>query len=175
MKKRYIPLIILSVLLIGAGCEPAPQGIDEATPQEGSAAGTQLEGTPYVNDTPGTPDSIPEQMEMPSQDAAMEVSGSFEAYSPEKLARAEEGPVVLAFLADWCPSCRAVENSITSQLDEIPADLTILKLDYDTETELKKKYSITTQHSFVRVDAEGNALDSWKGGGTLQDIIERVY
>src|SRR5690606_37693153 len=47
---------------------------------------------------------------------------------------------VIFFAASWCPTCRALDEGIKSDLSSIPADLTILKADYDKETDLKKKY-----------------------------------
>ena len=40
----------------------------------------------------------------------------------------------------------------------------MFKTSFDTETELKKKYSITYQHTYVQVDAAGNAVATWNGG-----------
>ncbi len=78
---------------------------------------------------------------------------------------------VLFFAASWCASCRGAEKSITENLDKIPANVMIFKADYDKETTLKTKYSVTRQHTFVYVDAKGAALKTWSGGG-LNEIIE---
>lgn len=99
-------------------------------------------------------------------------AGSYEDYSPEKLSRANGGDVVLFFHAAWCPTCRTHERAI---LEEGLSDgVTILKVDYDTETELKKKYGVVLQHSFVQVDADGNEITKWAGGRDLDDIISRI-
>jgi len=100
--------------------------------------------------------------------------GSFEAYSPEKLARADEGDVVLFFHASWCPSCRVLNKDIENNLSNIPSDLSILKLDYDTETELKKKYGVTYQHTLVQVDSSGEMIQKWSGGSNLHSIISKL-
>lgn len=102
------------------------------------------------------------------------MKGSYEAYSSDKLAKAESGDVVLFFHASWCPSCRGVDSSIQSNLGSIPKDLTILKADYDKEVDLKKKYGVTTQHTFVQVDKDGNMLKKWSGGSTLESILSQV-
>lgn len=106
--------------------------------------------------------------------ASLELAGSFEKYSPEKLAFAESGYVVLHFSAPWCPSCRVIEADINKNLDSIPTGVVILKTDYDSETELKKKYSVTTQHTFVQVDAQGNMLKKWHGGSKLNDLLSQI-
>ena len=101
-------------------------------------------------------------------------SGTYESYAPEKLVKAESGRVVLFFHASWCPTCRALNSDIEASKSEIPGDVTILKTDYDTETELKKKYSVTTQHTLVQVDKDGNMLTKWSGGTTLESIISKL-
>jgi thiol-disulfide isomerase/thioredoxin len=98
------------------------------------------------------------------------VAGSYEAYSEEKLTQVEGTDVVLFFHASWCPSCRSADKNLETSKGDIPADLVILKLDYDANTELRKKYGLTTQHSFVQVDAEGNLVKKWIGSNSIEDI-----
>jgi thiol-disulfide isomerase/thioredoxin len=109
-----------------------------------------------------------------SSDMEGEVAGSYEAYSADKLAFADEGNVVIFFRASWCPSCKALDEDIKESLGDIPADLVILDADYDAETELKQKYEVTTQHSLVQVDSEGNMIQKWAGGSTLESIVEKL-
>lgn len=114
-----------------------------------------------------------EKKEMEEKEAMMKV-GSYEVYSAERLARAETGDVVLFFRASWCPSCRALNSSIESNLKSIPEGVTILKTDYDTETELKKKYGVTYQHTLVQVDKNGNMIKKWSGGSTLDNLLSQI-
>jgi thiol-disulfide isomerase/thioredoxin len=100
--------------------------------------------------------------------------GMYEAYSLEKLSNAETGNVVLFFKADWCPSCKTVDADIISNTTQIPKDLTILDVDYDTNPNLKKKYGVTYQHTFVQVDHEGNMIKKWSGGSTLNSIVKEI-
>lgn len=99
-------------------------------------------------------------------------AGSFEAYTPEKIAAS--GGAVIDFAADWCPSCRAFEANVNENLQDIPADLTILKADFDTELELRKQYGVTQQHTFVQVDAQGNEIAKWTGSPTLEALLTKV-
>jgi thiol:disulfide interchange protein len=102
-------------------------------------------------------------------------AGTFETYSPEKLALANNGTVVLFFHADWCPSCRGLENDINAQLSQIPENTHILKLDYDTETELKKRYGVIRQHTLVVVDATGTELKKLTGlTNTLDQVVNQL-
>jgi len=110
---------------------------------------------------------------MEEKEAMMKV-GSYEAYSADKIARAETGDVVLFFHASWCPSCRGLNASIEGNLKSIPEGVTILKADYDKETELKKKYGVTYQHTLVQVDKEGNMIKKWSGGGSLDNLLSQI-
>jgi len=110
---------------------------------------------------------------MMKKDEMMKV-GSYEAYAAEKIARAETGDVVLFFHAAWCPSCRGLNSDIEANMSAIPEGLNILKLNYDTETELKKKYGVTTQHTLVQVDKDGNLIKKWSGGSSLASVISQV-
>lgn len=114
-----------------------------------------------------------EQPVMQNKEGMMNL-GSYEAFSADKLARAETGDVVLFFHASWCPSCRALNSNIESNLKSIPESVTILKTDYDKETELKKKYGVTYQHTLVQVDKDGKLIKKWSGGGTLDNLLSQI-
>lgn len=117
----------------------------------------------------------PKDGAMMESDSLMKTAqkGSYEAYGKEKLAYAKAGGhVVLFFHAAWCPTCRAANESLTA--NAIPDGLLVLKTDYDSSTELKKKYGVTSQHTFVQVDAEGNMIKKWLGSGTATEIAAQV-
>jgi thiol-disulfide isomerase/thioredoxin len=107
-------------------------------------------------------------------DEAMMKHGSYEAYAPAKLAKANTGKVVLFFRASWCPSCKTLDANITKNAMAIPEGLTILDVNYDDSTELKKKYGVTYQHTLVQVDASGNQIAKWSGSPTLADIVTKA-
>ncbi len=101
-------------------------------------------------------------------------AGSYEAYSAEKIARAETGNVVLFFHASWCPTCRSLSSDIEKNSSSIPADLSLLKVDYDTESELKKKYGVTYQHTLVQVDKDGKLIKKWNGSSSLAALVSEI-
>lgn len=101
-------------------------------------------------------------------------AGSYEKYDSAKLAKAESGDVILFFRASWCPSCIALDTDIKNSLRDIPADVTILEVDYDNSTELKQKYGVTYQHTFVQVNEDGNELKQWSSSPTLESLLEEV-
>lgn len=99
------------------------------------------------------------------------VEGSYSEYSSEKVAGAR-WDIVLFFHASWCPSCVSADKNMSSE--EIPENLTLLKTDFDESTDLRKKYGVTSQHTFVQVDSEGNLIKKWVWGRDVQDVVERL-
>lgn len=72
--------------------------------------------------------------------------------------------VVLFFHAAWCPYCRNADAAFRARTAELPKDVALLKVDYDAAKDLKSKYGVTSQHTFVQIDADGNAVTKWVSG-----------
>lgn len=85
----------------------------------------------------------------------------------------DNGQALLFFYADWCPTCRAADKSIQKDHTLLPKGLTILKVNYDTEVDLKRQYNITAQHTFVHVNRQGKEISKWLGGG-VETILENL-
>lgn len=85
-----------------------------------------------------------------------------------------KGIKVLFFHASWCPQCRELENDILSS--EIPPGLTIFKVDYDTNQDLREKYGVTLQTTLVSVDDKGNLIEKYVAYSTpsLEALIENL-
>jgi thiol-disulfide isomerase/thioredoxin len=76
---------------------------------------------------------------------------------------------VLFFHAKWCPSCVAADKNFSAENDlAINAD--VLKVDFDSSKALKEKYGVTSQHTFVRVDAQGQLVKKMTGGSKSSDL-----
>lgn len=93
-----------------------------------------------------------------TEQVASASTGFYTDYSTTNLAANPDGINIIFFHAPWCPVCRAAEKDINANLDKIPKKFQILKTDYDTSAELKKKYGVTTQSTYVKVDKDGNKL-----------------
>ncbi len=100
--------------------------------------------------------------------------GSFEAYSPLRLSEITSGKILIFFHASWCPSCRALSADIERNAGAIPADVTILKADFDTETALKEQYGVTSQHTVVQIDVNNNIIKKWSGGSRLEAVLLEI-
>ena len=111
---------------------------------------------------------------MEKKDEAVMAKGLYAPYEASKLAMAATGKVVLFFKASWCRSCRTLDADIKASLGDIPAGVTILEVDYDKYGDLKQKYGVTTQHTLVQVDKNGNQIAKWSGGSTLEDVLKNL-
>ena len=101
-------------------------------------------------------------------------SGSYQEYSAEKIAASDAEHILLFFHATWCPSCRALDTDITTNSDEIPAGVEIYKVDYDTKTALKQQYGVTTQHSIIEINADGEAQSSISHPLRLSGVLSTI-
>jgi thiol:disulfide interchange protein len=81
-------------------------------------------------------------MDMKEKETMMMKSTGYTDYDELKVseALASGQKVALFFHATWCPTCKALEKSINAEISSIPTDTLIVKVDYDTSTEMKKKY-----------------------------------
>ncbi len=94
-------------------------------------------------------------------------------YSKSAFAESADKKRVIYFHANWCPICRPTDEEFMRRASDIPDDVVVFKTDYDIETELKKKYAVTYQHTFVQVDKEGNEVTKWNGG-VVDELIAKV-
>lgn len=101
-------------------------------------------------------------------------SGRYVTMNPDQITYSAESKTVLFFAASWCPSCRILDRNILQNMSMIPADVAIVKVDYDTATDLKKQYGVTRQHTLVQVNETGQAIHTWSGGSTLASLLGQI-
>lgn len=85
---------------------------------------------------------------------------------------AESKPTVLFFHASWCPSCKTATKNFekdSSQLENV----NLIIVDYDTSKELKQRYNVTYQHTFVQISPDGEVLAKWNGGDT-EELLNMI-
>lgn len=105
-----------------------------------------------------------------SDEKMMKKEGIYTPFSPEVLTSSANTRRVLFFYANWCPTCKPADTSFTKNVTQIPADVTLIRVNYnDTETDqaekdLAKKYGVTYQHTFIQIDTKGNEVTKWNGG-----------
>jgi thiol-disulfide isomerase/thioredoxin len=120
---------------------------------------------------PATVSPSPSMKPSKSAPAAKAAPGAFVSYADYQSdpRRYADGDVVLFFNASWCPTCREATQNLTSQ--SLPDGLTIVDVDYDNNTELRQRYGVTTQHTFVQVDEAGGELVTFTGSTTADQIM----
>ena len=98
---------------------------------------------------------------------------SFETYSaaPEKYSASN---VVLFYNAYWCSTCKAARDGFEAGLSEMPEDLTIVLVDFDENTEMRKKHDVIVQHTFIQIDSSGNELQRWYGSTSVAELVEKI-
>lgn len=100
-------------------------------------------------------------------------------YSKSTLENTNDKRRVLFFYASWCPTCRPTDENIRSNVNKIPEDLVVIRVNYndpdteEAEKDLAKKYNITYQHTFVQIDENGNEISKWNGG-QIDEILENI-
>jgi thiol-disulfide isomerase/thioredoxin len=82
--------------------------------------------------------------------------------------------VVYFFAASWCPTCRETYRDLKANAASIPDDLVIVVVDYDKSADLKTRYGVTYQHTFVAIGPAGENLKAWSGSMKVSDIIMNV-
>lgn len=169
-----IGIVIIAVTALGVY---ASMNRDTAMMDAKMGKSSGMEGKEVTMKENGADIMEKEKMEgdaMMGDDGAMMQKGSYEAYSADKLERAGTGDVILFFHASWCPSCRGLNADIEKNQSAIPSGVSLLKVDYDTESELKKKYGVTYQHTLVQVDANGTMIKKWSGSPTLTNLVAEI-
>ncbi|HVI69106.1 MAG TPA: thioredoxin domain-containing protein [Magnetospirillaceae bacterium] len=109
----------------------------------------------------------------PEPPAEQKTPGAYKIYSPEAVA-ATKGTKILFFYAAWCPQCRQLDGQITA--GPLPDNVTIFKVDYDTNQSLRQKYGVQLQTTMVKIDDNGNSLQKFVAydNPTLASLIENM-
>jgi thiol-disulfide isomerase/thioredoxin len=90
--------------------------------------------------------------------------------APEKYHAA--GDVVLFFNATWCPTCQETVKSLDTK--GTPPGLTVVSVDYDSNQDLREKYGVTVQHTFVVVSEDGEQQKKFTGSLTGDEIAKQA-
>ncbi|MDQ6985223.1 MAG: thioredoxin family protein [Candidatus Dojkabacteria bacterium] len=81
---------------------------------------------------------------------------------------------VIFFSASWCATCHEAKENFKNNLSKIPGNLTIYEADIDRFKDLKKKYGVTVQHTYVQVDKNGKELNQWIGSNTINEVLDEL-
>lgn len=167
-KSMIIITVIAGVLLIGGGVMAYTSDQNKKKDAEHAAMMKKEAAAMEKDKMAKEADKMAKTDAMKKDGDAMMIQGSFTDYDTAKLANAEKGDVVLYFSAPWCPTCQEANKNFNAS--SAPDGLTLLKVDYDSSTDLKKQYGVTYQHTFVQVDKDGKQLKKWSGSTTYEQL-----
>ena len=140
MKKYLLPLALSAVIVLG-GCSQANSSSDAMSSAKSPSSATS------------------------HSDSASQSYITYDQYQASKDKYADS-KVVLFFNAKWCPDCRAINEALTSDPGKIPAKTTVVSVDYDQHADLRQRYGVTMQHTFVQINSSGDKVRQWASTST---------
>lgn len=165
-KKTLTALLITAVIVVGGGVSYALSQNDSESNNKKKAS---EQSAMMKNEESPKMATVQEDSAMAPDNTGMAMTaGSYTDYDAAKLANAEKSNVVLFFHAPWCPTCKEADKNFTSS--GTPDGLTLLKTDYDSSKDLRKKYGVTYQHTFVQIDKDGNLIKKWSSSTSYAEI-----
>ena len=126
--------------------------------------------------TPAMTEEALDTAEPQATESAPRTVGSFLSLADYQAAASDYSgtKVVLFFNASWCSTCKIARDNFQASLSEIPADMTIVEVDFDDSQDLRTTYGVTIQHTFVQIDENGQGLRKWSGSLTIDDLIKQT-
>ncbi len=121
--------------------------------------------------------SSPQEISTTQSDSQM--VGRYVEYKSGTLEMNKDKRRVLYFYANWCPTCRPADANFKANVDKIPEDVVVVRVNYDDsdtdeeEEQLADKYGITYQHTFVEIDGDGKEVQKWNGGA-MDELLSRL-
>jgi len=167
-------LAALAALLVAGGLNA--QNSDSTMMKSGSAGstdGTMMKVAPPMM----VSDSDRKMSADPMDISAFNLSGlgkQVVAFTSEAAAQtlAQKQTVVYFFAATWCPDCQATYKDVKANFSKLPMNFTLVFVNYDKAKDLKQKYGITAQHTFVLVGAMGEKKKVWTTSATVSDLVQ---
>ncbi|MBI4947973.1 thioredoxin family protein [Candidatus Berkelbacteria bacterium] len=155
MKKLLLAFLAIGVISLLVFFITKPKFASDAVSQQ------QSKNTPNPISTNGQNNSTNQQ------------SGKYIDYTASAIDQ-NKGTKILFFHAPWCPQCRALDASIKS--GTIPNNTTIIKVDYDSNQDLRQKYGITIQTTLVLIDDSGKLIKKYVAyqQPILQAVIDNL-
>ncbi|MGB4967648.1 MAG: thioredoxin family protein [Candidatus Saccharimonadales bacterium] len=168
-KALVIVAIVVGLLLVGGGVFAYSNNQSDKKEQEKMAMEKKKEAAAMEMD------KMAKEGDAMVKDDAMSKQGSYVTLvdynkDPSKYADSKK---VYFFHASWCPICKGIDEEISADMSKIPAGVTLIKTDFDNSTDLRQKYGVTTQYTFVQVDSNGNETAQWSAT-SLQKAIDGI-
>lgn len=168
--KSFIPVILIAIVAV---VSVLAMGVYAYTKLASSRANPNAPGVAQSSPLPQTTtevETIVVENDAVEANQTNQANARYLPFSPGVYLQAANQRRVLFFYANWCPTCRPADQNFQANLDEIPDDVVVIRVNYNdsetdqTEQELAEQYNITYQHTFVQLDDQGNPVAQWNGG-----------
>ncbi len=165
-RKRFavagVLVVLLGAGLTFAGCSSDDSGSGGDQAATGATTASESAGGAYGADKAPSGDQSAQADDKGGDKSGGGSSasqpGQYVDFSPELVA-STPGDKLLFFHAPWCSQCVALEEDIEAA--GVPDGVTIFKVDYDSNQDLRQKYGVTIQTTMVKVDDNGEMIDSY--------------
>lgn len=106
-----------------------------------------------------------------AKEASEAKNGQYTVYNSGVIGNGEES--VLFFHAAWCPACKANNQKLNDWYGSSDFSRSVYKIDFDTATDLRSKYRVTGQDTFILIDGAGNELRRvrFPSEGALKELL----
>lgn len=83
--------------------------------------------------------------------------------------------VVYFFKTASCASCKTAQKDLDTRLSTYSTPFVVVVVEYDKEPgkTLKEKYGISSDHTWIQIDADGNVVTKWQGG-TTDELVSNI-
>lgn len=177
-KKSVIIVGVVGLLIVSGGVFAYSKNQSNKKEQDKIAMEKKTEDEAMMKKEEATAmekDKMAAEGDSMTTEAAMSKHGSYVTLAdytsdPSKYVDSKK---VYFFHASWCPICKSIDEEIKADTSKIPTGVTMIKTDFDSATDLRQKYGVTTQYTFVQVDSNGNETAQWSAT-SLAKAIEGI-
>lgn len=81
---------------------------------------------------------------------------------------------VLFFHAGWCPYCKAHDVALRAWDLEAPLPLDVYNIDFDASLDLRSRFGVLSQDTFILVDGNGNKLAELSGYPSAEAVLNFI-
>lgn len=160
---------VLAVLFIAASCAKSQPPAQNAAPQNSDTQQQEQAGTGLVSlsEENLTPSATPASPAGTANSQGGKKDGAYRAYTASAFRDEQRDgqKIVLFFHSPTCAACVRADNEFVGNASKIPAGITVMRVNFESEEQLKKRYGVTASHTFLEIDLSGKVLTRWDGGG----------
>lgn len=130
--------------------------------------------TDKANESNLTPENIPVEFSPSSNPQPENMQpGAYIDYSDEAFVGSAGTKRILFFYSDKNPKSVTLGQEITLLSDQIPENVTFLRINYDAETEMNSTYKILSPNVLIQVDQKDQEISRWTDG-KFEDILKSI-